>query len=145
MIPLHDWVCNDTTPVGIGIDLVSISELKELNRRIKGAFFKCVFTKQERLEAERRAERWCYLAGRFAAKEAAFKAITPLISGKPFDFRIIETLTEPDGSPKINCTEPLKEVMDEAGIERLLVTISNQDDYAIAMVQAVRIRESKDL
>lgn len=134
---LYDWICKNKLPVGIGIDLVTISELRELDERIKGAFFQRVFTQQERAEAEKRPEPWTYLAGRFAVKEAVFKAIAPLIPEKAFDIRIVETLTQPDGSPKISCTGKLRAVMDSAGVERLLVTISNEGDYVISMVQAV--------
>ncbi len=129
---------NDAFPLGIGVDVVDIAALRELDVRLNGVFVRRTFTEREREEADRAADRWAYLAGRFAVKEAVFKALAHLTPEKTFDFRIVETLRGPDGAPYIACGDALRRVMALADAERLLVSISNEGNYAIAFVQAVR-------
>jgi len=135
---LIDWADREQVPMGIGIDVVDINELRDLDFRLGGIFTQRTFTKREREESEYAADRWVYLAGRFAVKEAAFKALAHLTPEKAFDFRIVETLHDPDGTPYIARNSALLRVMALANIEHLLVSISNEGNYAIAFVQAVR-------
>ena len=127
---------------GIGIDMASISEIDRLAGGIAGktaseqdAFVRRTFTPAELAAALERHSPAEYLAGRFAAKEAVFKAVAPLTEGG-FEMRRVETLTRPDGSPYVNAGPELQTALDEAGVSELLVSITNEDDYAIAMVLA---------
>ncbi len=74
---------------GIGIDLVSIARIERAMER-KPGFVERILTEAERGEALTVA----YVAGRWAAKEAAKKAF-PQISG----WHQVEILRGPDGSP----------------------------------------------
>ncbi len=127
---------------GIGIDMASISEIDRLAGGIAGktaseqdAFVRRTFTPAELAAALERHNPAEYLAGRFAAKEAVFKAVAPLTE-EGFEMRRVETLTRPDGSPYVNVGPELQTALDEAGVSELLVSITNEDDYAIAMVLA---------
>ena len=64
--------------IGVGIDLVSISEIKDLNERTKGAFVKKTYTEKELELASSASNYYEFLAGRFAVKEAVYKAIVPI-------------------------------------------------------------------
>lgn len=134
---LENWVEQLAPPIGIGIDLVSVPELRKLDQRTKGAFSRRTFTDWELAEAELSQDSWVYLAGRFAVKEAVFKAVAHLLPEKAFDFRLVETLRQPDGSPQIVCSPALRAVLDSANVSGLLVSISNEEDFAVAIVQAV--------
>lgn len=134
---LHEWMNAQETPVGIGVDMVCIAELQALDARLNGVFVRRTFTEAERQEAEYAADRWSYLAGRFAVKEAVFKAVAQHTSEKTFDFRIVETLSHGDGSTYITLTDPLRTVLDAAGVSKLLVSISNEAGFAIAFVQSI--------
>lgn len=134
---LETWVGGSSLPAGIGIDLVRISALRELDQRMNGVFVSRTFSERERAEAEESADKWTYLAGRFAAKEAVFKATAHLLPEKTFDFRIVETLRAPDGCPYVVSSDPMKAILGKAGIASLLISISNEEDFAIALVQAV--------
>lgn len=136
-----DWAERFPTPVGIGIDLVSVTELRKLDQRTTGAFSRHTFTDRELAEAEVSQDPWVYLAGRFAVKEAVFKAVAHLLSEKSFDFRLVETLRQPDGSPRIICSPALQAILDSANVSSLLVSISNEADFAVSMVQAVKRNE----
>ncbi|GAB4259309.1 MAG: holo-[acyl-carrier-protein] synthase [Deferrisomatales bacterium] len=61
--------------VGIGLDLVAIERIGELRRRRGERFVRRVFTEGERDACLGRAEPDPSLAARFAAKEAAMKAL----------------------------------------------------------------------
>ena len=122
---------------GIGIDLVSISQFAELDKRSKGTLTERTFSAMEKTEAEKSPDKYSFLAGRFAVKEAVFKAVAHLTPEKTFDFRIVETKKNPDGSPEIMITEELSGILHSAGITKLLVSITNQGDWALAQVTAV--------
>lgn len=135
---LTDWADQLETPAGIGVDMVEIAEIRALDARTGGAFVKRTFTGREQAEAKCAPDCWSYLAGRFAAKEAVFKAMAPLVPERTFDFRIVETLREPDGSPQVQIGDALREVMERAQVSRLLVSVTNEGGFAFAFAAAVR-------
>lgn len=128
----------EAIPAGIGVDLVSVSNLRDMEERTHGAFCAGTFTPGELREAGRSQDKWVYLAGRFAVKEAAFKALAHLLPEKHFDYRIVETRRREDGSPEIVCDGPLRTIMDKANVSDLLVSISNEGDFAVAIVQSIQ-------
>lgn len=124
------------TPCGVGVDLVQIPELKALDERLNGGFVRRVFTEREQTQAKEAADYWTFLAGRYAVKEAAFKALAHLTDAKTFDYRRIETLSQPDGSPEITKSDWLMPLLTEANANDLLVSITNEGDFALAFVMA---------
>ena len=137
---LSEFVNAESFPVGIGVDCVCISELRALDERTVGAFVSRTFTPEEIRLSEEAADKWCFLAGRFAVKEAVFKALAPLTKEKFFDYRRVETRKQSDGSPVISPDSVPAEAMVQAGADRLLVSITGEGDFALAFVQAVKVR-----
>lgn len=128
---LDDFINQSRTPAGIGVDCVRVSELKALDERLRGGFVKSTFTEKEKALAKEASDYWSFLAGRFAVKEAVFKAASHLAPGVSFDFRRVETLKRPDGSPCV----VVQSVPAALGIREILVSITGQDDYAVAFAQ----------
>lgn len=120
---------------GIGIDLVTISEIERLCKDTNEVFAERTFSELERAQAEEAANRYEFLAGRFAVKEAVFKAISSYDLNADFDFRIIETEKLENGAPRVVVNKKLAEVMSKAGVSQVLVSISNEGDFAIAIAQ----------
>ena len=122
---------------GIGIDMCSISRIQSiLDREGKdGAFFRRAFSLSEQQEAEKRHYLAAFYAARFAVKEAVFKAIAPL-TPKGFDLRIVESAHRQDGSPYVLINKSLQACMDEAGIQKLHLSVTTEGDYAAAFVVA---------
>jgi holo-[acyl-carrier protein] synthase len=60
--------------VGIGVDIIEITRVDEINQKFGERFARRVLTADEFLEFERRKRSSNYLATRFAAKEAVAKA-----------------------------------------------------------------------
>jgi len=122
---------------GIGIDTVNINEIARYMKEPGDAFITRTFSDSEVRASSLSPKPEEYLAARFAAKEAVFKAIAHFTKEKAFDFRIVETLNESDGYPYIHVNEKLKPLLAEAGIGSLLISITTEDEYATAMVVAV--------
>lgn len=120
---------------GIGVDMVKVDTVRKLMER-SDSFVKHTFTEREILLSEQAVSKEEFFSGRFAVKEAVFKALAHLTEEKTFDFRIVETLKREDGSPFINIEGKLSEIMREAGVGKLLVSISTEEEYVIAFVTA---------
>ena len=123
--------------LGVGIDLVSISEIRDLDERTKGAFIQRTFTERERQDAVGASNDYEFLAGRFAVKEAVFKAINGNFPDKDFDFRQVETIRMSNGAPKFNANIELLKLINDIGAKDVLVSISNQGDFAIAIAELI--------
>ena len=120
--------------LGIGVDMVDIEQIRQLLIPEDGAFFRRTFTADEREAALAKPDRAEYLATRFAVKEAVFKAVGPRTKDKIFDYRRIETLNAPDGSPYVVVDDFLRGLMDEAGFAEIAVSITTEGPYAVAFV-----------
>lgn len=121
---------------GIGVDMVSVSEIAALTQRLSAGALARLFTAGELAAAQAAPRPHEYLAARFAAKEAVFKAMAHLLPEKQFDLRIVETLHRADGSPYIRTDGPLCPVLEQAGVHRLLLSVTTEGDLATAFVVA---------
>lgn len=133
---LEKWINAQSTPKGIGIDCVCVSEMRALDARLDGAFVRRTFTHGERALAEAAPDYWQFLAGRFAVKEAVFKALNGKTPNS-FDYRGVETLRREDGCPVIVAGSVPRQALEAAGGMDLLVSITGEGDYAIALVQVI--------
>lgn len=87
--------------IGVGIDLQEIDRLGEAYDRSGDRFLSRVFTKRELADAEAQGKaRARFLAGRFAAKEALFKALGTGVSGG-ITWQDAEVTNLPNGKPEI--------------------------------------------
>lgn len=110
----------------IGIDIIKIERLKKALQKWGTRLERKVFTPEE-INASQGRTRLTYLAGRFAAKEAVFKSLEGGIS-----WQDIEILATKNGKPCLYFGERIKEVMSKKGIKNILISISHDNNYAIA-------------
>ena len=122
--------------IGIGTDLTAIKDIEYLLEHMKEGALERMFTKDELVASNKRSDRAACLAGRFAAKEAVFKAFGGTLHGTGFDLRKIETLSCEDGSPYVVINEELSKLMDASGVKTVHISISHEGRYAIAMAVA---------
>jgi holo-[acyl-carrier protein] synthase len=118
--------------IGIGIDLVDVKRIEDAVKKRKN-FLERIYT-QEEIKMNPRGEfRFQELAGRFAAKEAFFKAIK---SGwrRGVTFSDVIVLNEPSGAPYIKLTGRAKEIAQSLGVNKIFVSISHTDELATGMV-----------
>lgn len=114
-----------------GVDIVEIKRIKKNVDIVGENFINRIYTQKERQYCEsKNSQKYQHYAGRFAAKEAAFKAISEKLDGKyTITWKDIEVTNDKDGRPKIHIAE-----MEKYNIENIDVSISHCREYAIANV-----------
>lgn len=119
--------------VGVGIDVVEIARLERLLARHGDRALKRLFTSVELSTCDGRPDRADCLAARFAAKEAALKALG---SGKQPALRWIdfEVTRAPSGKPGLEFRSGAKERADELGVDGTWLSLSHEGGYACAVV-----------
>jgi holo-[acyl-carrier protein] synthase len=119
--------------VGTGIDIAETVRIGEALERHGERFARRIYTPQEIAYCERfknKAERY---AARFAAKEAAFKALGTGWS-EGVRWLDVEVTHQPSGKPELALTGRAKEVADQLRVARAEVSISHADHYVVAQV-----------
>jgi holo-[acyl-carrier protein] synthase len=121
--------------LGTGTDIVECLRIAQMIERHGELFLTRVYTDQEIEYCTARKAATQHYAGRWAAKEAVLKALgTGWRRG--ISWRDIEIRTGRNGSPSVILTGGARDVMEQAGIRRLHVTISHCRCHAVAYVVA---------
>lgn len=120
--------------VGIGVDIVDVSQFTEVQGRYAGAFVRRVFTPDEVADCGTGPRRIRRLAARFAAKEAALKALGIGLSGA--GLVEIEVVTVAPGSYCLRLHGRAAARAQQLGVGRLLLSLSDCPRYATAQVIA---------
>ena len=130
---MFPWDHNLTMIVGTGVDIAETSRIEQGLERHGERFTKRLFTPAEIAYCEKfknRAERY---AARFAAKEAAFKALgTGWRQG--IHWLDVEVTHQPSGKPELVLTGQAQEVARQLRVTRMAVSISHSDRYVVAEV-----------
>jgi holo-[acyl-carrier protein] synthase len=114
-----------------GIDIIEIGRIQTALDRHGERFLKRVFTELEVFECRGRAEA---LAVRFAAKEAASKALGTGIG--PISWREVETLHKWSGEPYLVLHGAAEKFAREMGLTVWGVSLSHSRENAVAVVVA---------
>jgi holo-[acyl-carrier protein] synthase len=126
--------------MSVGIDLVRVSRVAASLEQFGERFLRRVFTDAEVAYATASpgltAER---LAARFAAKEAAVKALG--LSERGVGWRQIEVTRQPSGMCRLSLHGAARDAAAEDGVVELAVSLSHEGDYATAIVLAMRNRQ----
>lgn len=126
--------------LGIGIDIVEIERIADLLQR-QPAFINRILTPMEnvflsQIVGQRAVE---YVAGRFAAKEAASKALGTGIGAK-LSFTDIEIVATENGKPVIHIAlEVLTNIFPTHSNLFIHVSISHSRAYAVAQVMIEQV------
>jgi holo-[acyl-carrier protein] synthase len=121
---------------GIGIDLAGIPRFREVVGRWGERFLQRVFTEQELAYCRRRRDPVPHLAARFAAKEAALKALgTGLRLG--VRWRELEVRRERGQAPTMVLSGRARAIAAGQGVRRLLLSLTHDGDYAMAQVMLI--------
>ena len=122
--------------VGTGIDIVSIERVRALVEQAGERFLHRWFSDEEAAYCSAKARPAVHLAARFAAKEAAVKALRTAWNG-PVLLRDITVTSEATGAPSLRLAGRAAEIAERAGVTSLHVSLSHDGDHAIASVIAV--------
>jgi holo-[acyl-carrier protein] synthase len=114
-----------------GIDLLEIKRLAEINPAIRQRFLQRVFTPLELADA---CDSNIHLAGRFAAKEAAAKALGTGIG--VIRWQDIEIQRGPNGEPVLHLYGSAAALAEKLGLTIWSISISHTQTHAVAMAIA---------
>ncbi|HET8761640.1 MAG TPA: holo-ACP synthase [Nitrospiria bacterium] len=126
--------------VGIGIDLVRISRVREALGRWADRFLSRVLSQEETAYCRARVDPAPHVAARFAAKEAAMKALGVGWAGA--SWREFEVVNTPSGQPLIRFSGRAAQRLANLGADTAFVSMTHDGDYAAAQVVLSRTAPS---
>jgi holo-[acyl-carrier protein] synthase len=119
--------------VGLGVDVTEVDRMEAALRRRGKALVNRVFTPNEIAYCERHKNKMERFAGRFAAKEAAMKALgTGWRRG--VRWRDIEVTNQPGGKPTLHFAGAAREHADRLGVNNISLSITHTGNLALAQV-----------
>jgi len=119
--------------VGSGIDIAEVARIRESIERFGERFLERIFTPGEILYCDSKANRFERYAARFAAKEAAMKALgTGWNHG--VRWRDCEVARLPGGRPTIQFHGKAAEFASKLGAKNAALSLSHTREQAIAQV-----------
>ena len=113
-----------------GIDIIEISRIKKSIEDLGEKFIDNIYTEEEKKYCEsKKNQKYQHYAVRFAAKEAAFKAISEELNDKyELCWKDYEVINDENGRPMIKINKLNK------NIESIDVSLSHCKEYATANV-----------
>ena len=119
--------------VGLGVDITEVHRIEQAIARRGAAFLKRIYTPAEIVYCEKHRNRAERFAGRFAAKEAAMKALgTGWTNG--VRWVDIEVVREQSGKPTLKLFGASREIANCLGVIHIALTITHSGDTALAQV-----------
>jgi holo-[acyl-carrier protein] synthase len=119
--------------VGLGIDISEVSRIRETIERRGEAFLKRVFTAAEIAYCRTHRDPYERFAARFAAKEAAMKALG---TGWTHGVRWVdlEVVRRPGGRPSLEVHGAAGKIAKKLGVTNIALTITHSANIALAQV-----------
>lgn len=108
--------------IGTGVDITEVRRLRQAVEKWGDAFLNRIFTDEELENAKKRGSFYQHLAGRFAAKEAVFKAL----GVAELNWKDVQILNDKEGKP--HC-----KILSDTGKDiNVHISISHVKTYATA-------------
>ena len=119
--------------VGLGVDIAEPERIQKAAERFGQRFLNRIFTPGEIAYCERKANKWERFAARFAAKEAAFKALG---TGwrKGVRWIDVEVVNEPSGRPTLKISGVAGEFARKLAVTHISVSITHTPQFTLAQV-----------
>ena len=119
--------------VGVGVDIAETKRFENLYSRYGERIARRILTESEQVEFGRRNNPASYLATRFAAKEAAAKALGTGF-GCGVSYKSIEIKNNNQGKPMLKFINTALELARQKKVENVFVSLSDEKHYVVAMV-----------
>ena len=119
--------------VGVGVDIAETKRFENLYSRYGERIARRILTESEQVEFGRRNNPASYLATRFAAKEAAAKALGTGF-GCGVGYKSIEIKNNNQGKPILKFINSALELARQKQVENVFVSLSDEKHYVVAMV-----------
>jgi holo-[acyl-carrier protein] synthase len=118
---------------GIGTDLVEVERIERIIEKWHDRFIKRVYSRDETVYCNQKANPSIHYAARFAAKESFLKSLGKGL-GMGISLKDIEMVNEPDGKPCLRIRNHGENILREAGITAIHVSVTHTGKYAHALV-----------
>ncbi|HEY2457442.1 MAG TPA: holo-ACP synthase [Candidatus Acidoferrum sp.] len=119
--------------VGMGIDVAEVDRIKAVVEAQAERFLKRVYTPAEVAYCEQFKNKYERYAGRFAAKEAAMKALGTGWS-RGVRWVDVEVVRQRGGRPTLALKGEAKNIADRMGVKNIAVSITHTATQAFAQV-----------
>ena len=123
--------------LGIGHDICDQRRIAGLLKRFNTRFINRILTKQEQAELAKRNQKEAYIAGRFAVKEAVYKALAGANQSK-MRWHHVATLNCDRGAPYLilsgACLAGAEALLPARHVLRVFASISDEAPYSSAFV-----------
>ncbi len=123
-----------SSPIGLGIDLVEVPRIRDLLLKHGDRFKERTFTPGEIAYCDACADPAMHYAARFAAKEAAAKALGTGLWVEGVDWKSFEIVREASGRPVLVLHGGALIHAQAQGVTRLLVSLTHTRELAQAQV-----------
>jgi holo-[acyl-carrier protein] synthase len=123
----------DCMIIGMGIDMEEVERVKGAIERQGERFLRRIYTDKERAYCEQFKDKYERYAGRFAAKEAAMKALGTGWS-RGVRWVDIEVVRIPFGRPTLELKGEAREIADRLGVKNIAISITHTQKQAWAQV-----------
>ncbi|WP_373762261.1 holo-ACP synthase [Neisseria dentiae] len=120
---------------GIGTDIVALERIEKLHKKYGQAFAQRLLSRIELLEYPQSGRPVNFLAKRFAAKEAFAKAVGTGLR-TPVSLRNIGVGHDGLGKPEFICEPDLQQWLQEKGIKRVHLSMSDEGGQVLAFAVA---------
>jgi holo-[acyl-carrier protein] synthase len=118
---------------GVGTDIVEIERIRKALERWGERFAERILCPPELIRFKKHKLPVAYLAKRFAAKEAFTKALGTGIRA-PANWHGVWVVNQKSGKPDLEFSEPLKKLLEQRGIARSHLTLTDERGLAVATV-----------
>ncbi|MBR3673084.1 MAG: holo-ACP synthase [Clostridia bacterium] len=114
-----------------GIDIIEVNRIQENIEKYGEKFLNRIYTNNEINYCEsKKTQKFQSYAGRFAAKEAVFKALSEFLDNKfEIEWKDIEVINDKNGRPSVNFYGILTEI----------ITLKNNIDVSISHIKDIAI------
>jgi holo-[acyl-carrier protein] synthase len=119
--------------IGMGVDIAEVDRIQAAIERHGEAFLRRLFTAEERDYCEQFRNKYERYAGRFAAKEAAMKALG---TGWRRGVRWVdlEVVREKSGRPALALAGEAAKIAERLGVKHIALSITHTESQALAQV-----------
>ena len=119
--------------IGTGIDIAEVPRIRAAAERFGLRFIQRIYTAREIAYVERKANKFERYAARFAAKEAAMKALGTGMRGG-VRWQDFEVANLPSGRPTMNLHGRAKQIADHIGVRYINLSLTHTAETAMAFV-----------
>ncbi len=119
--------------VGLGLDIAEVERIEAAIKRHGAPFLERLYTPEEMAYCEKHRNKYERYAARFAAKEAAMKALGTGWSGG-VRWRDIEVVRATSGKPSLQLHGEAHNMAMKLGVKNIALTITHSGNLALAEV-----------